>query len=300
MKITLTMLLVTLLVGCRVNSPDFHLWATWSNMAVSYPMWAAITPSTNSTSIVHFVDLRDGTQHRWQWSGMRFTGIESVAGKPGKFAFTVSSDGANQIVTYDTTNRSIRTLFETELVLLSPFLIDGLACALHPTGETKKQRYDFQVICDKEVLYPSELIESAFYSAAESDRAAFIDGDSLVLLRARNGRITLTRNELPGDGFFRNLGFVDGTLALYDIKSGDRATVYRLEDGEIVPDSSHFSKRIDAIDLSGVSKVLHVDAENIVSARLHEDKRTIELLVWSKDGELMSSVELELLLPTGD
>jgi hypothetical protein len=296
-KTGIIFLLVAFFSGCSFSGSDLPLSIAWSHMALSGHFWAATVPSADGALDVHVVDLRDGSEHKVQRAGLVFTAIETHAGEPGHFLLTAkkSSGGASHIIDYDAAGGYGRVILESDHDLRFPFRLGEQFCGLSPTKATTKQRYDYVGICDGR-LVDGLSIESASYSAVDKGRAAFTDGTTVLTLDGRTNPITMEKLELPSR-FFRSLGYVDGSLIFYDIRSGGVVTVHRLQEGRIVVDTGVLSKRMDAIDLNGVSRVLQVDVDRIVTAHLHKDERNIELRVWDEDGNLISSVTPNLDLP---
>lgn len=213
--------LVGLSIFAKSQEPDVYqrrAWIASSNSAANYPIFGAIVPRVAGSkillSVAHFLDLRTGNRHILELLDHRFNSITADYEAPGSFLITGQHLGKYFILRNEIEKSRIFRLLESELELRSAFMLDGDVCALNPTARTKKQAYDFRVVCNGVVA--SEPKIKFFDNIAATGRLAatvsrYADRVFVIQQGTQAGRVDIKMFPLPAGTAMRNDLFVFGS-----------------------------------------------------------------------------------------
>jgi len=256
-----------------------------SNNAISWPVFAALVKSQNTSKLI-FYDFENNKLTPYYRDSYSMNSVSSYGSDGGKFLFTSTKNSEKYALYYYDYYQDIeKKIFEYDGILNAPFRISDTYCALSPNSKTKKQNYNYYLICNG-VNTKIRLFDYYSYYNQNGENAIFVDkvgfGSSVYKVFEESGVIKYTKTNIP---FFSNIfSIISNDNGLFMINRGTSSiSVYNFVNEEVILLKKYEKLEYPCPELDNYIKIISLDIEKIVGSRVNDEKNGFEFFICRLD-----------------
>lgn len=275
-------------------------WIAYGNSAANYPIFGAIVPRVAGSKIhppdAHFLDLRNGNRQVLKLQGYRFNSITADYKTPENFLITGQYRGKYFILRNEIEKSRISRLLESDLELRSAFMLDGDVCAFNPTARTKKQAYDFRVVCNGVVASDPEI--QIFDSIATTGTLAatvsrYADRVFVIQHGAKGGRVDIKMFPLPAGTALLNRLFVFGGEIYLTRINVSSFQLFRVTDMSVEPVTGPLFEHLAEINQKR-QDLLFLGNDHAVFVDGDPKARDLSITTWNSESGIHQTRKMKL------